>query len=82
MVMQQRLTNVGAPDPEAKTSPIMEETDEQFGELAQELEDQAFCYFNNVAYESGSFACSGSGELLRCEKGIWVREGGCDPDNP
>lgn len=78
----QQLQNLGAPDPEAKTSPIMEETDEKFDELAQELEELAICYFNNVAYDSGSFACSGSGELLRCEKGIWVREGGCDPDNP
>ncbi len=81
MINQQRH-NLGAPDLEAKTSPIMEETDEQFDELAQELEEQDVCYFNNVAYDSGSFACSGSGELLRCEKGIWVREGGCDPDNP
>ncbi len=81
MTNQQRH-NLGAPDPEANTSPILEETDEQFEELAQEVEDQAVCYFNNVAYESGSFGCSGSGELLHCEKGIWVREGGCDPDNP
>lgn len=78
----QQLHNLGAPDPEAITSPIMEETDEQFDELAQEIEEQAICYFNNVAYDNGSFGSSGSGEMLRCEKGIWVREGGCDPDNP
>ncbi len=81
MTNQQRH-NLGAPDPEAKTSPIMEETDEQFEELAQEIEEQEGCYFNNVVYDNGSFACSGSGELLRCEKGIWVREGGCDPEKP
>lgn len=80
-MLNQQLHNLGAPDPEAKTSPIMEETDEQFTELAQELEEQDSCYFNNAVYDSGSYACSGSGELLHCEKGIWVREGGCDPGN-
>jgi len=82
MTIPQSIPNIGTPDPEAKTSPIMEETDEQFDELAQGVEEQAVCYFNNVAYNSGSYVCSGSGEMLRCEKGIWVRDGGCDPDNP
>lgn len=82
MNQRQTLSFVGAPDPEAKTSPILEETDEEMEVLAQELEEQPRCFFNNVAYAGGSYACSGSGELLRCEKGIWVREGGCDPDNP
>ena len=81
MINQQRH-KLGSPDPEAKTSPILEESDEQFEELAQKVEEGAVCYFNNVAYESGSYGCSGSGELLRCEKGVWVRAGGCDPDNP
>jgi len=74
--------SVGAPDPELKTSPILEEGDEEFDVLAQEVEDLPNCYFNNVSYADGSYVCSGSSALLHCEKGIWRREGGCDPDNP
>ena len=73
---------VGSPDPELKTSPILEEGDEEFEVLVQEVEDLPGCYFNNVSYADGTYACSGSGALLCCEKGIWVRKGGCDPDNP
>ncbi len=57
-MINQQLHNLGAPNPEAKTSPIMEETDERFDELEQELEEQAVCYFNNSAYDNGSFACA------------------------
>ncbi|MDT8321378.1 MAG: hypothetical protein RQ826_12705 [Xanthomonadales bacterium] len=73
---------VGAPDPELKTSPILEEYDEDVPVLTQQYDELPVCYFNDVPYESGSFVCSGSGELLKCEKGVWVNEGGCDPDNP
>lgn len=73
--------NVGAPDPELRTSPIVEETDEDFEVAAQEVGEDALCYFNDQSYAHGAFVCSGS-VLLRCERGAWVREGGCDPDNP
>lgn len=73
---------VGSPDPELKTSPIMEETDEDFEITAQEVENLPACYFNNVSYPSGQYVCSGSGELLHCSKGLWIREGTCDPENP
>lgn len=73
---------VGAPDPELNTSPILEEFDEEFPALAQQFDELPVCYFNNVAYDTGTFVCSGTGELLRCEKGVWVLEGSCDPDNP
>lgn len=82
MNQRKTLSQLGAPDPDAKTSPILEETDEEIELLAQGLEEESQCYFNNIAYQDGSYACSGSGELLHCEKGIWVRKGGCDPDNP
>ncbi|MGF1761650.1 hypothetical protein L4D76_27870 [Photobacterium sagamiensis] len=74
--------SVGAPDPELKTSPILDEGDEEFDVLSQEVDDLPQCYFNNVAYDDGTYVCSGSGALLHCEKGLWVRESGCDPDNP
>ncbi|MCS6945257.1 MAG: DUF1496 domain-containing protein [Sutterellaceae bacterium] len=66
------LPQVGAPDPEKRTSPILEE-----GEAPQpEWESNAsVCYFNDVAYPAGAFVRSGS-EVLRCEpSGLWVRCG-------
>jgi len=63
---------VGAADPELKTSPILDE-DEEFS-LDLELES-GVCYFNNVAYRIGQFVLSGN-ELLHCEeRGLWVRKG-------
>ena len=82
MTTQHKPAQVGSPDPELKTSPILEERDEEYEVLAQEVEDLPTCYFNNVVYSDGSYVCSGSGALLHCDKGIWVRQGGCDPDNP
>lgn len=73
---------VGAQDPELKNSPIMEEDDEDFEVLPQEIDGLRVCYFNSAAYTHGDYVCSGSGELLRCENGLWVRDGSCDPDNP
>jgi hypothetical protein len=82
MTTTSRPSNVGVPDPELKTSPILEEGKEDYELVAQGNEEDQTCYFNNQAYTDGDYVCSGSGILLRCEKGIWVREGGCDPDNP
>ncbi len=72
---------VGAPDPEHDTSPIIEETDEEFDVAGQELGESPVCHFNGAAYEHGQYVCSGS-ELLRCERGAWLRCGSCDPDHP
>lgn len=82
MTKPQRLIDVGAPAPGGRTSPILEEGSEEFEVLAQEVEEQGICYFNSVAYDQGSFVCSGSGEQLRCDRGVWVMEGGCDRGNP
>lgn len=78
----QNPPSVGAQDPELKNSPIMEEDDEDYEAIAQEIDGVRVCYFNNAAYTHGAYVCSGSGELLRCDNGLWVREGSCDPDNP
>ena len=77
---QSRTTpQVGAPDPEAKNSPIFDEDDQDYLSLDLELEASA-CYFNGKSYRIGDYICSGN-ELLRCEeKGVWVREGDCAPD--
>ena len=74
-------TQVGSPDPELTTSPIMEDLDADFDVTAQEVEDLPVCYFNNPRFKNGEYVCSGSGELLHCNRGLWVREGTCDPDN-
>ena len=81
MNSEQITIQVGAPDPELKTSPIVEDSDESFEVLAQEVEDLPVCYFNNASYPNGKYVCSGSGELLLCNSGLWVREGTCDPEN-
>ena len=75
--MTDHVTQVGAPDPELKTSPIFDEYDE----ISLDLELEAgICYFNNAAYAVGEYVRSGS-ELLRCEeRGVWVREGEMRPD--
>lgn len=76
------VTSVGAPDPEKRCSPVIEETDEEAEVLGQEMPEEAtVCHFNDTVYRKGQYVCSGS-ELLRCVGGAWVREGSCDPDNP
>jgi hypothetical protein len=68
---------VGAPDPELNTSPIVGDEME-----AVEVESRAqpgCCYFNSVEYPLGGHVVSGS-ELLRCEApGVWVRAGELPP---
>lgn len=73
--MADHVLQVGAPDPETRTSPIFDEYDE----ISLELE-AGVCYFNNVAYPVGQYLRSGS-ELLHCEeRGVWVRKGEARPD--
>ena len=72
-----QVPQVGAPDPELKTSPIFEreglDTDDI---LSLDLEHESrFCYFNDVSYPIGQYVRSGS-DLLRCEeRGVWVQKG-------
>lgn len=75
--MSNHPAQVGAPDPELKTSPIFDE----YGEISLDLElEVGACYFNNVSYPIGQYVLSGS-ELLHCEeRGIWVRGGEMRPD--
>jgi hypothetical protein len=67
---------VGAPDPEKSTSPIVGE-DENV-EVEPNVRAGG-CSFNGVAYRIGDFVQSGS-ELLCCEApGVWVRKGELRP---
>jgi hypothetical protein len=68
---------VGAPDPELDTSPIVGEDDQI--EVEPNVRPGS-CSFNGVSYRIGDFVLSGC-ELLRCEApGVWVREGEMRPD--
>jgi len=75
--MSTRPPQVGAPDPERKTSPIAGQSSE-YGDdgTPPDLEslESAVCYFNDEAFPLGSYVLSGD-ELLGCEKpGVWVRK--------
>ncbi len=74
--MSTRPPQVGAPDPELKTSPIAGQSSEFDDEQPPDLEafESAVCYFNNETFPLGSYVLSGD-ELLSCEKpGVWVRK--------
>lgn len=75
--MTAHLPQVGAPDPELNTSPIIDEYDD----ISPDLElETGVCYFNNVSYPIGQYVLSGS-ELLHCEaRGVWMRRGEQRPD--
>ena len=81
MTAHVHATQVGAPDPELANSPIAEETDEDYEVLRREIPGEPVCSFNAREFPHGSYVCSGS-LLLRCDYGLWVRMGSCDPDNP
>jgi hypothetical protein len=70
--MTDRIPQVGAPDPEKRTSSIFDEDDE----YALDLEEESgTCSVNGVAYSIGQCVRSGT-ELLHCEgRGLWVRRG-------
>jgi hypothetical protein len=75
--MTNHVTQVGAPDPELRNSPIFDEYEDVSLDL--ELETGA-CYFNNTLYPVGQYLLSGS-ELLHCElRGVWVRKGDMRPE--
>ena len=75
--MASHVPDVGAPDPERKTSPILDEYEEV--SLDMELE-AGVCYFNDLAYAIGQYVRSGS-DLLQCEgRGVWVRKGEMRPE--
>ncbi len=80
MTQSLNLKQVGAPDPELKNSPVIMEIDEEREYMKQEIPGEPVCYFNNESYGNGSLICS-SNILLRCDHGIWIQSGTCDPEN-
>jgi hypothetical protein len=75
------LPQVGAADPELRTSPIAEEEDEDTDVVRQQLPGAAQCLFNGKAYPHGTYVASGS-QVLRCNYGVWIDSGSADSRNP
>ena len=74
--MNKPLPQLGAPDPELKNSPIIDEAeyDEHAGGADLELEE-GVCYFNSEPFAIGACILSGS-EVLECSgRGVWVSKG-------
>ncbi len=70
------LRQVGAPDPEMLTSPILDESelDERAGSPDPGKESGA-CLFNGERFALGTYVLSGD-EVLQCRpRGVWVRKG-------
>lgn len=79
--MTTNTVQLGALDPERKSSPVAWETDEDTEALRESVPDEAVCYFNDRAYEHGTVALSGS-VLLRCDHGLWLPAGPGDSSKP
>ena len=78
---RETLPAVGAPDPELRSSPIVDEAayDEHAGSPDLEIEE-GVCYFNGEAFPIGQYVRSGSEVLLCTGGGVWVRQGEKRPD--
>ena len=74
--MKETLPQVGAPDPELKNSPIIDEAEYDEHAASPDLEiETPVCYFNAEPFPLGSFVRSGD-EVLQCtEHGVWLRKG-------
>lgn len=82
MVNTSKAIQVGDQDPELKNSPIQDQIEDDLEyDLHEEISETGFCYFNGQQFDDGAFVCSGN-SLLRCDRGIWIASGTCDPDNP
>jgi uncharacterized protein DUF1496 len=79
--MTRRTKQLGAVDPERKTSPVAWESDEDTETLRESVPDEAVCFFNDGAYDHGTVVKSGS-VLLRCDHGLWLPAGAADDAEP
>lgn len=75
------IRNVGAIDPELRTSPVAEELTEESETLRMEVPGGNVCYFNGEVFRSGEFVRSGT-TILKCRDGLWIEAGPADPKNP
>lgn len=79
--MTARPPQLGALDPERKSSPVAWEGDEDTETLRESVPDEAVCFFNDLSYRDGTIVHSGS-VRLRCDRGIWLPAGPTDDSKP
>lgn len=78
--MKPKLPQLGAPDPERKTSTVIDESEYDETAASPDLELEApVCYFNDEAFAHGDYVQSGD-EVLQCDRGVWVRKGEKRPE--
>jgi hypothetical protein len=77
--MNGKTRQLGALDPERKSSPVAWEADDDTETLREVVPDEAVCFFNDIAYGHGTVVSSGS-VRLRCDRGIWVPAGPAGED--
>ena len=75
------ITQVGAPDPELRNSPIAVEDDIDTDVVRQQVPGEAVCWFNASEFHNGDFVASGS-QVLLCSYGVWIDAGSIDDRNP
>jgi hypothetical protein len=73
MTERRQVPQVGAPDPELKTSPIAWDADEDMDALREDVEGPV-CYFNGETFGHDTHVQAGNARL-RCDNGIWVPAG-------
>ncbi|MGI9336190.1 MAG: hypothetical protein ACR2RL_23835, partial [Gammaproteobacteria bacterium] len=54
-----QVEEVGAADPQRKTSPILDDIDEEFEPVVSELDD-GVCFYNDKQYPVATYVSSGS----------------------
>ena len=79
--MTNPIQQLGAPDPERRTSPVAWEFDEETETLREAVPDEAVCFFNDVAYADGTIVESGN-VRLRCDRGVWLPAGPAPASKP
>lgn len=79
--MTRGTKELGAVDPERKTSPVAWEADEDTETLRESVPGDAVCFFNDLQYEHGTVVQSG-GVRLRCDRGLWLPAGPADESEP
>jgi hypothetical protein len=71
----EHVPQVGASDPERRTSPLLGDFKESYELMREQVGDEVpGCYFNDLFYADGSHVLAGE-TYLRCERGIWVEAG-------
>lgn len=71
--MARKPEDLGAQDPELKSSPVAWELDEDTEALRETVAGDALCHFNGRTFSHGATIRSGS-TILRCDRGIWIPE--------